>query len=419
MTFARQLQEKRLFTGAWGPFQDGTIPPPTQTGYTDAAGTPISETSALQLADVWACSSLITDSISMLPWAAYVGDVVEGREVRRKLPQQPLLLTESHPDLGPLEWRGRMVLSAVLRGKAVAVVTAISGVDGTPESAWPIHPDTYRLVRDKKSGGRLVCRLHDGRELQRDEFLYMPGLSMAGHTEGLGVVDYHRRAIGLGIATEDFGSNWFRDGVAPSSTFEADGDISDEQAIESQARIIASHGSGKRLPLILSNGLKWKAVTITPNESQFLETMKYNTERIARLFRVPLSRIQHTENSTSYGSGLEENGIFYVTYTLGIWLARLEAEMTRVRRRTEYVKSNVSALLRGNTKDRYLGYAIARQWGWMSVNDIRALEDLPPVDDGDIYLQPLNMIEAGEALKILLKENTPPPEPPPPNGGQA
>lgn len=419
MTMLRRAIQ-RDFEGPWGPFMDGTIPPPWMDGVGAGmlpAGVAVSEFNALQLGDVWACSSLISDAISMLPMAAYRSVAIDtDNTVRLPLPAQPSLLTEPYPGMSATEWTGRVVLSMVLRGRGVAAITEYSGRDGSPTSAWPLHPDHYSLKRDKETF-KLTCRLNDGQILQRNEFLYFPGLTLPGASEGVGVVDYHRRAIGLGIATEQFGANWFRDGAAPSSQLTSDQEIDDTDARIAQARWIASH-AGRRRPAVLGKGLKWAPVTITPNESQFLETMKMNTERIARLFRVPLHLIQHLDKSTSWGAGLQEQGIAFVTFTLGIWIARLEAELSRVLPRPQYVKLNVSAFMRGNTKDRYLGYAIARQWGWMCVDDIRALEDLPPLPNGagQMFLQPLNMVDAEEALKTLLKENQPPVATPPEGG---
>jgi HK97 family phage portal protein len=159
---------------------------------------------------------------------------------------------------------------------------------------------------------------------------------------------------------------------------------------------------------VLGGGLKWKAVQIPPNESQFLETRKLNTEQVARIWRVPPHMIGAISDHASQGGGkgLEEQGIGYAVFTLGAYLFRLEAALssTKISPRGQYAKFNVGGLLRGNTRDRYAAYAIARQWGWLSVNDIRALEDLAPIDDGDAYLQPLNMVDAQKALEVLLND---------------
>jgi HK97 family phage portal protein len=232
----------------------------------------------------------------------------------------------------------------------------------------------------------------------------MKGLTLPGADTGVGVVDWHRRAIGLGIATEEFGARWYDEGTAPQSILETDEKMTSEAANNELARWIATH-QGRRRPALLHSGLKWRPISLTPNESQFIETMRNNSARIAKLFRVPPHMIGETERSTSWGSGIEEQGIGFVVYTLGIWIARLEAAMFPFLPRPQSLKINVAGLLRGNTRDRYLAYAIGRQWGWMSVNDIRALEDLPPVEGGDVYLQPLNMIDAQDALKVLLGPN--------------
>lgn len=397
MAMMRRLLERRAFSGPWGPYSDGSIPPASWEGGNSTAGAVVTERTSLMQADVWSCASLIADAIAMLPMNGYR----DAGDYRKPLSPQPRILVEPSPEMDAVDWRNRMALSAVLRGRALATIDAFDGL-GTPTSATPIHPDDYYFSRGED--GATVVRMRNGVTLRRSDVIYVKGLTLPGHHHGMGPVEYHRRAIGLGIATEEFGANWFRDGAAPSSVLESDEVIDDVDARKHQARWIASHG-GRRRPAVLSAGLKWRAITLTPNESQFLETMKFNTERIARLFRVPPHMIGAVDKSTSWGTGIEEQGIGFVVFTLGIWLARFEAELSRRLPRPQYVKSNVSALLRGNTRDRYLSYAIGRQWGWLSVNDIRRLEDLAPVDDGDVYLQPLNMVDASEALKVLIKNS--------------
>ena len=142
---------------------------------------------------------------------------------------------------------------------------------------------------------------------------------------------------------------------------------------------------------MLSDGAKWHQLSIAPDEAQFIETRRFQLNEIARLYRVPPHLIADVDRSTSWGTGIEEQSIGFVVYTLRPWIVRLERALSELIPGNGYVRFNVEGLLRGDTKSRYEAYAVARQWGWLSVNDIRDLEDLDPVTGGDTYLSPLNM----------------------------
>lgn len=387
--------ERRGISGSWGPYADGRIPPPGIEGST-SAGVVVNERTALQIIDVYACVSLRCDSVSMLPTGAYQRSGV----TRTELPKQPPLAVQPDPEMEPGEYWAGMEASLLLRGNAYAAIVDRDRL-GFPTSVKLLHPDDVRPRRDPNTK-LIVYELANGDRLQRFDMIHVRGLTMPGEITGMGPIECARRGLGATIATEDFGAKWFRDGAAPSSVLETEQDLDELAAKRNLARWVSTHG-GRRRPALLSGGLKWRPVTITPNDSQFLETKKYNTTQVARLFRIPPHMIGDLEKSTSWGSGIEEQGIGYVVYTIGPDLVRFEAAFTRQMRPPQYFKFNVGGLLRGNTKDRYAGYAIGRQWGWLSVNDIRELEDRPPIEGGDTYLQPMNMIDAAAALDSAMK----------------
>lgn len=136
-------------------------------------------------------------------------------------------------------------------------------------------------------------------------------------------------------------------------------------------------------------------MSVTPHDAQFLETRQFQIEEIARWFRVPPHMIGQIDKQSSWGTGIEQQGLGFVRYTLMPWIARLEAADSALLQSPRYVKYNTDALVRADIKTRYEVYGIARQWGLKSANDILRLEDEQPIDNGDIYLQPLNYVEAG------------------------
>ncbi len=395
------------------PNTDGRIPTNAEIDGT-YAGLPVSEATALRLIDVYACVSLLADSVAQLPLDAYAK---QGNQ-RVELDRTPRLIDQPDPELERWDHISRMVTSLALRGNSYNAILARDSA-GFATAVRAIHPDDCTPVRE---GGRKVFRLAGGHVVDAGDIIHIPLVTLPGSVAGLSPLECARRGIRLAVATEDFGEKWFIDGATPSSILESDTtpEDPDTEGRRIQAKWIASHG-GRRRPAVLFGGLKWKAITVSPNESQFLETRGLNATQIAKIWRVPAHYLGDTTKATSFGRGLEELGIGFVVFTLGAYLMRLEAAFTRQLPRPQYARFNVAAFLRGNTKDRYLAHAIGRQWGWLSVNDVRALEDLPPLaEGGDVYLQPLNMIDAEAALKKLLFDNTPHPDggagPEPPEG---
>lgn len=390
--------EARDWAGPWGP-TDGTIPGPGDAdGIT--SGLPVSERTALQLIDAYACVSLLADAVSMLPIDQYRKNP---GGFRTPVASPSPLVTRPDPELERWDFVSRLVTSLALRGDAYAAVLD-RDVAGQPTAVRAVHPDDITPRRDR--AGRKVFKLRDGPTLDDEDIIHIPLVTLPGALRGLSPIQCAQRGIRLAIQTEQFGDRWFAEGAAPSSVLETDQAVDDDEARRNVARWVASHG-GRRRPAFLSGGLKWRPITITPNESQFLESRKLNTAQIARIWRIAPHLIGDVERSTSWGSGLEEQGIGFVVFTLGPYLTRIEAALTRRLPPSDYARFNVRALLRGNTKDRYLAYAIGRQWGWLSVDDIRDLEDLPPLPNGagQTYLQPLNMIDAEAALRVLLDQD--------------
>lgn len=384
-----------------GPFSDGTIPPPSW-GDGDW-GVPVSERAAMHLIDAYACTTLIADSLSQLPFAGYRAK----GDTREKLPVQPPIYAQPDPECSTDVFLGRFGHSLAVRGNAWAPI--LEWYRGYPTVARCISDDDVHPVRSRTSGLLEYEIRGERKPWAHNAMIHAQLHPVPGRVRGMSPIECAARGLSGAALVEKFGNRWFVDGAAPSSILETDADHDDVIAKQTQARWIMSHGGGRRLPAVLMGGLKWKAVTLNPNESQFLETRKLNTAQTSRIWRVPGHMIGDTERSTSWGSGIEEMGVGFVVYTLGVYLTRIESAFSapHVSPRGQYAKLNVGGLLRGNTKDRYAAYALGRQWGWLSVNDIRALEDLPPIDGGDTYLQPLNMIDAEAAIaKAKLDQQT-------------
>jgi HK97 family phage portal protein len=263
-------------------------------------------------------------------------------------------------------------------------------------SLIPIHPDRVevKVYQDEK-----FYNIDQGKETFDDsEMIHILGLSFDGII-GKSVIEAARESIGLGLAADQFGGSFFGNGANVSAVLKHPGRLSDEaykRLMSSWQRRYSGLDNAHKTA-ILEEGMAVEKVSISPSESQFLETRKFGVEDIARFFRLPLAYLGHLDNSTNRAN-IEEQGIQFQRNTILPWVKRWESELNRKLFTPEddyYVRFNMEGLLRGDIRSRYDSYAVGRQWGWLSVNDIRSQEGLDPLDNGDVYLQPLNMVEAG------------------------
>lgn len=238
--------------------------------------------------------------------------------------------------------------------------------------------------------------------LPPSDVLHIPGLGFDGLV-GYSPIAMAKNAIGLAIATEEYGAKFFANGAAPSGVLEHPGTIKDPSRVREawMSQFGGSANSGK--VAVLEEGMKYTPISISPEQAQFLETRKFQINEIARIFRIPPHMVGDLEKSSF--SNIEQQSLEFVKYTLEPWLVRWEQSMMRSLLTTSekqdyFIKFNVDGLLRGDYASRMSGYATARQNGWMSANDIRELENLdriPAEDGGDLYLINGNMTKLADA----------------------
>ena len=251
--------------------------------------------------------------------------------------------------------------------------------------------------------------------LKPEDVLHIPGLGFDGLV-GYSPIAMAKNAIGMAIACEEFGAKFFANGAAPSGVLEHPGTIKDPGRVREawQSQFGGSSNSGK--VAVLEEGMKYTPISISPEQAQFLETRKFQINEIARIFRVPPHMVGDLEKSSF--SNIEQQSLEFVKYTLDPWVVRFEQSMHRAllteeEKKQYFFKFNVDGLLRGDYQSRMNGYAIGRQNGWMSANDIRELENLdriPADEGGDLYLingNMLKMTDAGAwAEQYINKEET-------------
>ena len=232
--------------------------------------------------------------------------------------------------------------------------------------------------------------------------MHIPGLGFDGLV-GYSPIAMAKNAIGMAIACEEYGAKFFANGAAPGGVLEHPGTLKDPQRIRESWQSTYGGTSNAHRIAVLEEGMKYTPIGISPEQAQFLETRKFQINEIARIFRVPPHMVGDLEKSSF--SNIEQQSLEFVKYTLDPWVIRWEQSIMRTLLSQEekaqyFVKFNLEGLLRGDYQSRMNGYAIGRQNGWMSANDIRELENLdriPAKEGGDLYLINGNMLPLKDA----------------------
>lgn len=377
-----------------------------------AAGVYVDSTRAMQIAAVWAAVRLVSESVAMIPLHMYRRRNDGGKDQAREHPIEELISRNPNPWMTSFEFREMMQGHVELRGNAFAEI--VPGRRGAVDQLIPIHPDRVRI--EQESDGSLIYRVRmpkrttSGgvrrtgfptedyeRVLLQDEVFHLRGISSDG-IAGLSTIAYARESMGLSIAAEEYGARMFSQSARPSGVLQTDQKLGSEAFKRLKADWERMHtgvqNAGK--VAILEEGLTWQQMGLTNEDAQFLESRKFQINEVARWFRVPPHMIADLERATF--SNIEEMGLEFVVYSLMARLRRWEQAIARsliLRDDVYFAEFNIDGLLRGDINSRYQAYAIARQWGWMSVNEIRARENLNPIEDGDEYLRPMNMTPLG------------------------
>lgn len=357
------------------------------------AGVAVSEQAALAVSTVFACVRLLSEDISMLPVDA-IRDMA-GR--RAPVEPSPSLLERPHPDMTRQEWLGRLLTSLFLRGNAYGRVLAVDRL-GYPTAVLPIHPDHMSLRRDKQTG--VLWYLPKGfdptRAFPAGDVVHVKGLILAGADEGLSPVTYARRTLGLAIASEEYGASLFASGGNPSSILKVPQTLTKSQAEEMKDDWELAHSGPSRRPAVLSGGVDWAPVSLSPEDSQFLGTREWEATELCQWFGIDPPIVGILSKQSSWASSVEALHIKYVTHAVMPWVVRLETALAGLLPRGQFVKFNLAALLRADLATRYAAHATAIQWGFESPNEARELEDMERVPGLDRYLTPLNMGALGE-----------------------
>lgn len=387
---------------------------------TSNTGKFVTERTSMQITAVYSCVRILSEAVAGLPLQFYKYTDEGGKEKAVSHPLYFLLHDEPNPEMTSFIFRETLMTHLLLWGNAYAQI--IRNGRGEVISLYPLMPDRMKVDRDENGQIYYEYTVYDGDDaagrkgtnetgkvyrLTPYDVLHIPGLGFDGLV-GYSPIAMAKNAIGLAIATEEYGSKFFANGAQPSGVLEHPSVLKDPVRIRENWQATYGGSGNAHKIAVLEEGMKYTPISVNPQDAQFLETRKFQINEIARIFRVPPHMIGDLERATF--SNIESQSLDFVKYTLDPWLIRWEQSMSRAllsnaEKSKFFFKFNVSGLLRGEYKSRMEGYAIARQNGWMSANDIRTLEDMdliPEEEGGNMYLVNGNMVpivDAGAAYE--------------------
>lgn len=361
--------------------------------YETYTGLTVSDQKAMRLTAVFGCIRVLAESVGMLPCSLYrLTD--KGKEKATDEAVHKLLSVKPNGFMTPQEFQELLVVCLCLRGNFYAYKVSVLG---EVRELLPLDPGRVQAGLNRAWEPVYQVTFPDGSTdvLGQNEIWHVRGLTLDGLV-GLNPIAYAREAVSLGLATEAHGSRLFKNGAVTSGVLRTDQTLTPEAYKRLKSDFEARHQglSNAHRPMILEMGLDWKQMGLNAEDSQFLETRKFQLEEICRLFRVPMHMLQNTDRATF--SNIESLGIGFINYSLVPYLTRIEQRINTGLIRTSkqgklYAKFNAGALLRGDMKSRFESYATAINWGIYSPNDCLELEDRNPRPGGDVYLTPMNM----------------------------
>lgn len=360
-----------------------------QPGAIRDAGVAVNADSSMSLSAVWGCVNLISGSISSLPLQVYRGGDDGDRVMMRDHPLYHVLHDSPNADQTALDFWDFMSMSLELWGNAYARIERLGGKVIALVPVWPNRIS----VRREASGGLRYRWTDSGRQydLPEGDVLHVrgPGGDPLG---GMSTLSFARRTFGLALAADESASGFYRNGMRPSGILKFTDWLSDDNRKIAREymleEFLGAGNSGK--PFVAEGGVAWESLSMHPEDAQLLETRGFSVEEICRIFGVPPVLVQHHSKTSSWPTGVEQQVLIFQKFTLRRRLKRLEQAMekqllTEAERRSGLrIEFNLEGLLRGDSAGRAAFYKSALNDGWMTINEVRGKENLPPVDGGDV-----------------------------------
>ena len=364
-------------------------------GGTTKAGAEVSANNAITIPAVFAAVRVISEAIASLPLHVYES-TDNGKNRLQGHPANKVLGSVGNPEMTAFTVRETLMSHVLLWGNGYAEIQR--NMAGEVVALWPLLPDRTEPIR--RGGIKYYITKVAGQDirLSDSDVLHISGLSHDG-LKGYSPIQLMRESLGLTMAADEYGARMFSNNARPGGILEHPGKLTPETAERLRSSWASIHQglSNAHRVAVLEEGLTWKQLSVSPEDAQFLETRKLQKNEVATMFNIPPHMIGDLEKATF--SNIEHQGINFVVHTIRPWLVRWEQEINRkLFPGDAFAEHTVDGLLRGDIKSRYDAYAVGRQWGWLSVNDVRRLENYNDVDGGDLYLTPMNMVDATDPV---------------------
>lgn len=364
---------------------------------------------AMQLSTVFACVRLISETVGTLPCVLYERERGQGKRPVPDVSLYRLLHDSPSADFTAVEYFERMAADLCLWGNHYSEIyrggrggneiVALYGLDPALVGAYRLADGGIRYTYDDPFGA--------WREIDERDMLHVRGFSRtADYIFGLSPISCARISLDIAASTDAVAANTYKNGMKPSGVVTTDRILTKEQR-DQERRWISQMAGGVRSAgglLVFEGGYKYQQMSLNPADAQMLENRTFNVEDICRWFRVPPYLVGHTQTSTSWGTGLEQQNRGFATYTLRPYLARIEAALQKKlipadQQRRMVIEFNLEGLLRADSAGRANFYSTALQNGWMCRNDVRAKENLGKIDGGDVFTVQSNLIPLSDIDK--------------------
>ena len=393
---------KSLF--GFGQARDKPVDKAADAGYSflfgrTTSGKPVNERTAMQITAVYACVRILAEAVASLPLHVYEYQDDGGKKLVHDHPLYYLLHDEPNPEMTSFVFRETLMSHLLIWGNAYAQI--IRDGAGRVLGLYPLLPDKMEVQRDDKgniyyvysrnSDENPMFKEYGNIRLKAEDVLHIPGLGFDGLI-GYSPIAMAKNAVGMTLACEEYGASFFANGANPGGVLEHPGVLKDPSKVRESWNSVYRGVSNAHKIAVLEEGMKYQQIGIPPEEAQFLETRKFQVNEIARLYRIPPHMVGDLDKSSF--SNIEQQSLEFVKYTLDPWVIRWEQSLQRSlllpgEKGKYFIKLNVDGLLRGDYQSRMNGYAVGRQNGWFSANDIREMENMNPIPDeegGNLYL---------------------------------
>lgn len=382
----RALERRYALAGPW----DGSalaIPAPGTQGQYASAGTKVNEETSLGIIALFAGVRIISDAVATTPVRAVK---VNADGTRQPIVPSPACITNPFMAFSLQEGLSQVVTSIILRGNAYLLVTAWDPRTFKPATLRVLHPDQVQVFWD--DNGYRAYRI-GGKVIPVEQMIHLTGFMLANALKGASIIEYCRNALGIGIALEDVAGQFFNNGIMSTGIISVDQPLTDEQSRSVADMFTSRHaGTSKAFkPIVLGGGAKFSSISLTLEDAQFLQSRQWGEAQMATLLGIPPHLLGIVDRTTSWGTGIEEQGRAFVYYALRGYYVRLQNLFTQLLPDGMFADFVTDEITRADTKTRYANYALAlgsnNGIGWMSRNEVRAIEGLAPLSDGsgDMY----------------------------------